>query len=291
MKTNKKILVVSNKIIPAISAIMICLVIEILVLKADIVPKIFCFIGIIAAVIFQRWGYSAWIKWITDGKCDLEALLEWLIHLKNKKETNDIQIRIAEVCFDLGYYDMCSEAIDDLNKISSQLTSEENIRFQIIKIHYEAYINGYPSLKNEIDGLISEIKSKEYTTEYLICDLLRCYVEADWEGVIESVRGKTPASVWGSIMDAYMVGKSYFMIESYELAYEKLKYVCKWAGNTRYSTIANEMIEKMPEDVINMEISPKAFKEYYRERFRMITYNTMAWLMIIAVCVIMFAQG
>lgn len=264
---------------------------EILILKADIVPKIFCFIGIIAAIFFQRLGYSAWIKWITDGKCDLEALLELLIQLKNKNETNGIQIRIAEVCFDLGYYDMCSEAIENLNKISSRFSPEENIRFQIIKIHYEAYINGYPSLKNEIEGLISDIKSKEYTTKYLICDLLRCYVEGDWEGVIECVRGKTPATVWGSVMDAYIVGKSYFMTESYELAYEKLEYVRKWGGNTRYVAIANEMIEKMPDDVKNMEISPKAFKEYYRERFFMITYNTMVWLMIIAVWVIMFAQG
>ena len=289
MKTNKKIWVVSERIIPAIYAIIMCTIAEILILKADIVSKIFCFIGIIVAIIFLWLGYSAWLKWITDGKCDWKALLEWLI--RDKSDKNSIQIRIAEVCFDLGYYDMCAEAIENLNKISSRFSPEENIRFRIIKIYYEAYINGYPSLKNEIEELISEIKSKEYKTEYVTCNLLKCYVEDDWEGVIECIRGARPVTVWGSVKGAYIVGEGYYMTESYELAYENLEYVRKWGGNTRYVAMANEMIEKMPDNVKNMEISPKAFKEYYRERFRMIACTTMVWLMTVVVWVIMFAQG
>lgn len=267
---------------------LICMEVLVLAMNADIVVKILCSIGIIVAMCFIHLGYKAWLTWIVYGKCDLDFSLTILYQCEKKP---DIQIRIAEVYFDLGYYDKCLETIENLNKISSQFSPEENIRFRIIKIHYEAYINGYPSQRNEIEELIRDVKDQNYKTKYLICDLLKCYAENDWEGTIDCIKDFKPLYILSDVMYSYVLGKGYYKTGSCQDAFKYLDFVHKWGGNTRYVTLAKEMIDKMPEEVRKMEIPRKIPKEYNRARFRMIAYFTMAWLLIIAIWVIMFAQG
>lgn len=219
------------------------------------------FIANISAVIFLLlfWFFifemtCLWCVTITKQQCDWDSYRVYLERsLKRNRNSVRLHLDLLYTELVLGRYDECQAEIEEINRLENRLSEGQKIVFKQHCIGYLYWTgdrdSGSEKLKEMSEMLQSAEKINENTRKALEENILlyKCLLEDNWEEVVSRKEKEKDASVYVQVNRAYFLGKAYYQMEDYETAFSHLTFVTAWGGNTKYVSLAKEMLSAIPE--------------------------------------------
>lgn len=207
---------------------------------------------------------KGWVEWIIDEECDYESyrLFEEKA-IKMKKHRNDVgaHLSLLHTYLALGCYDECQKEINELDRLSSQISGRHAIIYGFQKIDYLLETsNSYPDVIKEINQMTETFKKLENISENeknIIQNgiMAREYLaEEKWEEVIALLKNRDNKTIYTEVKNSYRLGKCYYLIGEYKQAFPYLLFVSKRGGNTKFVSLANDIIKSMPQNETYDEI-------------------------------------
>lgn len=227
--------------------------------------SVFSVINIIISILLVRpimrlvWAkIKGWVEWIKYEECDYESYrLYQEKAIKMKKYRNDVgaHLLLFDTYLILGCYDECQKEINELDRLSSRISGRQAIIYGFQKIDYFLETsNSYSDVIKEITQItetfnklgkisINEknvIQNGIMTREYL--------AEEKWEEVIALLKNKDNETIYEKVKNSYRLGKCYYLMGGFKQAFPELLFVSKCGGNTKYVSLANEIIKSIPQN-------------------------------------------
>lgn len=256
---NYKIIMIANRIqLYSIIFFAPCVWVGILSMKAgEIYPLSYVFIFIFVDIAVYCL-MTCWINRIIRGKCDFlahEKAILSLLNQKRYKENLSLHIDLLIDSLILGKYDESRQKIDELRQLDSRLKPVQKLNVQLCYIDYMIAINETASLTMKLDNaenalLMLSGKSNRIKQKFQRSIRLRRYlIEELWEDLLELLKKSynKDMTIYEQVNTAYYCGECCYHLGRYEEAFSELKFAAEYGGNTKYVTLANELIEKIPE--------------------------------------------
>lgn len=256
---NYKIITIADKIRSySILFLTLCVLTCIFAIKAGEVYRLsFVFILIFADIAIY-YIMTFWVKWIILEKCDFQAHEKSILSLlkqKRYKENVILHTELLVASMALGKYDESRQEIDELRQLDSRLKPVQKLDVQLCYIDYMIAVNEMASLNEELENAENALlklsgKSERIKQKYQRSIRHRQYlIEERWEDVLELLKktSKNNMTIYEQVNTAYYRGQCCYHLGRYEEAYHELKFAARYGGNTKYVSLANALIEKIPE--------------------------------------------
>lgn len=259
-RNDKKIFV--TNIIKTLSIILlvVCIWLGVLTIKENEFYRLSGVLILIFVDIILYFIMNLWKNWIIQEKCDFEAQEAYVISLlkqKRFKEKVSLHMELLFTSLVLGKYDESQQEMEELQRLDRRLNNMQRLQLQLWHIDYMISVNEMATLKRELEniekslaklnGISDKVKQKKQSD----IDLRKYIIEEQWENVLELLKNKAKLqrnmTVYEQISIAYIRGKCYFQLERYKEAFRELRFVTEWGGNTKYVTLANDLMEIVPE--------------------------------------------
>lgn len=257
-------------------------------------PHIF---PLIFANIVVFWIVFLWRNWIIYDKCDFQAYEKYVLSIlkrKRSKENVNLHMSLLSVSLVLGKYDESKQEIDELHRLDSRLKPAQRLEVQLYNICYMASVNETTSLNTELENAKNTLQKLSDKSDRIRQVYQRSikfhqyYIEERWEDVLELLKetSKTDMTIYSQVNTAYHRGKCYYNLGRYEEAFYELKFVTKYGGNTKYVTLANDLIEKIPEKNL---YESKSAKQSIKGKHRLL--NKINIILIISSLLLIISIG
>lgn len=198
------------------------------------------------------------INWIVCGKCDVQAyekFLRSLLRRKGYQENVKLHIELLITSLVLGKYDESRQEIDVLQRLNGKSKPVQRLNVQLFCIDYMIAMNETSFLNEALENaenalLMLNVKNDRIKQKFQRGIKHRRYlIEERWEDLLELLKESSPKkmTIYEQVNNAYYYGGCCYHLGRYEEAFEKLKFVAEYGGNTKYVALANELIEKIPE--------------------------------------------
>lgn len=247
--------------------------------------SVFSVINIIISILLVRpimrlvWKkIKGWVEWIKYEKCDYESYrLYQEKAVKKKKYRNDVgaHLLLFDTYLVLGCYDECQKEINELDRLSSRISGRQAIIYGFQKIDYLLETsNSYPDVIKEINQITETFNKLEkismneknviqnsiMTREYL--------AKEKWEEVIALLKNSDNETIYEEVKTSYRLGKCYYLIGEYKQAFPHLLFVSKWGGNTKYVSLANDIIKSMPQNETYDELQREKAEKFKNKKWK-----------------------
>lgn len=296
-RNDKKIFVTNMVKMFSIFLLVVCVWIAIITIKENEFYRlpsilIFIFVDSILYCIMNLWK-----KWIIQEKCDFEAQEAYVISLlkqKRFKEKVSLHMELLFTSLVLGKYDESQQEIEELYRLNNRLNSMQRLQLQLWHIDYMLSVNKMADSKKELENIerflekLSGISDKIRQKSQRNINLRKYLAEGKWEEILRLLNNASKIqgnmTVFEQISTAYIRGKCYYWLGRYEEAFLELRFVAEWGGNTKYVTLANDLIEKIPEKNLHEDVYAKqSIKVKYKINKEVIV------LILCCFCVLFFA--
>lgn len=238
---------------------------------------------------------SWWFRSVTNQMCDWDSYRVYLERtLKMKRNKNSVKLHLnlfaAEVV--LGRYDECRAELEEINRLEDRLPEREKFIFMQYYISYLYWTKDWDSLREkskEISEMLQSAENIQGNEKEVLEEKILLYgylMEDNWEEAVSLLEKREGVSVYGQVDRAYYLGKAYYRMGDYEAAFSNLTFVAAWGGNTKYVSLAKEMLSDMPEKEKNEGTSvrkPLNQRVVIHKRIRF----SLVWVAVLAgVCVL-----
>ena len=240
-----------------------------------ILPLIFADIVVCYIMVLLR-------NWIIYEKCDFQANENYVLSLlkqKRYKDNANLHKSLLSVSLVLGKYDESKQELDELRRLDSRLKPAQRLEVQLYNIDYMICVDETTSLNTELENAKNTLQKFSGKSDRIrqiyqrSIKVHQYYIEGRWEDVLELLKetSKTNMTIYGQVNTAYYRGKCYYNLGRYEDAFYELKFVARYGGNTKYVTLANDLIEKIPEkNLYESKSAEKSIK--VKHRINIITF-------------------
>lgn len=215
-------------------------------ISAIIFLLFFCFLGLVMT--------SRWCVTVTYKQCDWDSYRVYLERtLKRSRNSVRLHLSLLYTELVLGRYDECQAEIEEINRLEKRLSEEQKIVFKQHCIGYLYWTGDRDSSSEKLtemsEMLQSAEKINENTRRALEENILlyKYLLEDNWEEVVSQEGKEKGGSVYVQVNRAYFMGKAYYQMGDYENAFSHLTFVAAWGGNTKYVSLAKEMLSTIPE--------------------------------------------
>ena len=201
-------------------------------------------------------------EWIILEKCDFEAqetCVGRLLKRKRYKKHAGLHLELLRISIILGKYDQSGQEIEILHRLAGRLNNRQKLRLQLLEIEYVISTDESVPLREEwetVERLLEksdQLRRKERGKIQRSIRLHEYLREEKWEDILRLLEDTgsllESETIFEQVCMTYARGKSYYGLGRYGEAYDDLKFVAKWGGNTKYVALANELIDKMPERI------------------------------------------
>lgn len=293
-RNDKKIFITNIVKMLLIFLLVVCVWIAILTIKDNKFYRlpsilIFIFVDIILFCIMNLWK-----KWIIHEKCDFEAQESYVVSLlkqKRYKEKVSLHMELLFISLVLGKYDESQQEIEELQRLNDRLNSMQKLQLLLWNIDYMISVNKTADIKTELEnvekflaklgGISDKIRQKSQRN----INLRKYLIEEKWENILELLSNSSNMqrnmTVFEQISTAYILGKCYYWLGRYEEAFFELRFVNEWGGNTKYVTLANDLIEKIPEKNLYEDTYAKQSKKVKYKINKEVIFLTMSCFFVI----------
>lgn len=247
--------------------------------------SVFCIFNVFISILLARFivsivwkSISEWIEWIIYTECDYESYrLSQEKTIKMKRNRNNVKSHLSlfNTYLVLGRYDECQKEINELDRLSSRISGRQAIIYGFQKIDYLLETsNSYPDVIKEINQITETFNKLEkismneknviqngiMTREYL--------AKEKWEEVIALLKNSDNETIYEEVKTSYRLGKCYYLIGEYKQAFPHLLFVSKWGGNTKYVSLANDIIKSMPQNETYDELQREKAEKFKNGKWK-----------------------
>lgn len=200
---------------------------------------------------------------IAWGYCDFEAHREQYRRLLAKKKYRRyarFHLELLFTCLILGRYEECLHEIEELHLLERRvggLSGKHKLQLHLWSIDYMLSVNETEYLGRELEEArealerLGGIRDKRRWRIGERIRLRQYLAEERWEDILELLKdfpwGQRNVPVYTQVFTAYIRGKCYYQLGRYREALRELRFTARWGGGTKYVSLANELIEKIPE--------------------------------------------
>lgn len=247
--------------------------------------SVFCIFNVFISILLARFivsivwkSISEWIEWIIYTECDYESYrLSQEKTIKMKRNRNNVKSHLSlfNTYLVLGRYDECQKEINELDRLSSRMSDMQAILYGFHKADYLLETsNSYPDVIKEINQITETFNKLEkismneknviqngiMTREYL--------AKEKWEEVIALLKNSDNETIYEEVKTSYRLGKCYYLIGEYKQAFPHLLFVSKWGGNTKYVSLANDIIKSMPQNETYDELQREKAEKFKNGKWK-----------------------
>ncbi len=240
-------------------------------------------IGLLISVMILWWS-----EWCVHQVCDFEiyrVFIERLLKRRIRKKNARLHLNLFTACLILGRYEECQTEIDEIKRLQNRLSKKNRIIFRLFYVNYLCWTQDSGSPNEELKEISEMLQSlekikaderKELENNVLFYGYLS---EGNWEEVVSLWEKRKCVTVYEQVCRAYYLGKGYYQMTDYEAAYSHLTFAAAWGGNTKYVSLAKEMLSAMPEKEEQggaFEEEPMCRKYWTQKRLRICLVGIVA---------------
>lgn len=238
----------------------------------DIVYKQVYTIMSLVLLIIMLIGYGIWMKWEMFGRCNFESrrLLAEIFKGKGIRSIKN-KLLLLSLYILLGYEDKCQKIMDELNDLYSEMPEDLKLKFQIRKLYFQIDVDGYEETREKIKELVPFVRDLDKSSnDYIAVMFADCYSDKNWNKALEVLENKEIKNVYDQVWIAFFRGKCYFQLKEYQQAFYNLEITRRFGGNTKYVSLAKNMIEQLPVGTKGDVNTYKRDSYYFHEMYKMI---------------------
>lgn len=262
---------------------------------------IFIFLAIIVYCVMDIWKI-----WIIQEKCDFQAQETYILKLLNQKRYKEhigLHLELLHTSLILGKYDQSKQEIDKLNEWNSRLNNMQRFQLQLCNIDCMISMNKTASLKKELEkaeialNKLHRVNNKTKQNIQTSIRLRRYLIEEKWEEILKLLKDISKvsknATIYEQIYIAYIQGKCDCELKNYKEAFEELRFVINYGGNTKYVKLANNLLEKMPEKNLPENIYAKKYIKIKHGMGRKIIFLIISCFLVLLFSIVTYwwSQG
>lgn len=238
----------------------------------DIVYKLIFLAMSFILVIIMWTGCKIWRAWEIFGRCNLESerLLAETLRGKGIRIIK-IKVSLLSLYIPLGYEEKSKKIINELNDVYSEMPEDLKLKFRIIKLCFHIDVDGYEESREQIKDLIPEITDLDKSNnDYITVMFAYYYSDKDWNKALEVLENTKIKNVYDQVRISYLQGLCYFQLKEYQQSFYYFEISKRFGGNTKYVSLAQNMIDQLPVETKREKNTYKRVSYYFLQVYKMI---------------------